>query len=257
MLPANSLEDIVAALEESLGEITEYVPRFSVSTDVGLLIPGGPPDAAFDWDEVTRVQWSKIVGVLFCSPTSKLGRDEVVPHLDYFHHRSALFVDFFCVGYGAHWPASHMPGEARIVAEVDGTQWVFSPQHFNATRAQLERAARWQYSGETDLLLAVARQPSAGSARLDFSTAIACNLEAMVRDEAITSARAFFEQIFRFGEAYDGADPVHLLSDRMGLKAGGNFLLEAVLTLVPEAVRKGYRQARHFAVSDVSRPAVA
>jgi hypothetical protein len=253
MLPANSLEDITAALDESLGEITEYVPHFEVSTDAGLMIPGGPPDAELDWDEVTRVQWSKIVGILFCSPGSKLGRDEVLPHLDYFHHRSAEFVDFFCVGYGAYWPASHMPAQAKVVAEIGDTQWLFSPGHFNATRAELERIASWHYSGETDLLLAVARKPESQPARLDLSTAIACNLEEMVRDNAITSVRAFFEQVFRFGESYQGSDPVYMLSDRMGMKAGGNFLMEAVLRLVPDTVRASYKAARHFAVRDVSR----
>lgn len=253
MLPANSLADITQALDRSLGESITHVPRPAISLNAGLFVPGPPPEPKIEWIEVTRFQWSKVVGILFCSPASKLGRDEVLPNLEYFHHRSGMFVDFFCVGYGAYWPDSHTPPETKVVAEIENTKWLFSPRDFNATRAELERLASWNYSGESDLVLAVARKHESQPARLDLSTAIACNLEEMARDGAITSARAFFEQIFRFGEAYTGSDPVFSLSDRMGVKAGSNFLMEAVLSLVPESVRKSYRAAKHFAVRDASR----
>ena len=253
MLPANSLADITQALDQTLGESTTYVSRPVIPINAGLFVAGRPPEPEIEWTEVTRVQWSKVVGILFCSPASKLGKDEVLPNLEYFHHRSGLFVDFFCVGYGAYWPESHTPPETKVVAEIDNTKWLFSPRDFNATRAELERLANWTYSGESDLVLAVARKRESQPARLDLSTAIACNLEEMSRDGAITSARAFFEQIFRFGETYSGSDPVFSLSDRMGLKVGSNFLMEAVLGLVPESVRKSYKAAKHFAVRDASR----
>lgn len=253
MLPANSLADITQALDRTLGESKTRVPKPVISTNVGLMVAGRPPEPAIEWTEVTRVQWSKIVGILFCSPASQLGKDEVLPNLEYFHHRSGTFVDFFCVGYGAHWPESHTPPEARVVAEIGKTRWLFSPEDFNATRAELQRMANWVYSGESDLLLAVARKSESQVARLDLSTAIACNLEEMLRDGAITSARAFFEQIFRFGETYTGSDPVFALSDRMGMRAGSNFLMDTVLSLVPESVRTSYKAAKHFAIRDVSR----
>jgi hypothetical protein len=253
MLPVNSLADITQSLDQTLGESTTYVPRPVLSTNAGLFVAGRPPEPEIEWKAVTRVQWSKIVGILFCSPASKLGKEEVLPNLEYFHHRSGAFVDFFCVGYGAYWPESHCPPETRVVAEIDSTKWLYSPRDFNATRAELERLASWKYSGESDLLLAVARKRHSEPAKLDLSTAIACNLEEMARDQAITSVRAFFEQIFRFGEKYKGSDPVFSLSDRMGTKAGANFIMEAVLGLLPETVKKSYKAAKHFAVRDVSR----
>ena len=42
------------------------------------------------------------------------------------------------------------------------------------------------------------------------------------------------------------------LSDRFGAKAGSNFLMDLVFSVLPEAAAKGYKSARHFAVRDIS-----
>jgi len=173
--------------------------------------------------------------------------------LDYFHQRSGRFVDFFCVGYGAYWPPSHWPPGTKVVSKLGHTSWLFSPRHFNQARDEIEQQSKWSYSGETDLILTVARKAANQPATVDLGNAIACNLEQMIRDQAISSMRAFFEQIFRFGEKYTGEDPVTSLSDKLGVKAGSTFLLEAVLTLVPESARNLYKSARHFAIRDISK----
>src|SRR6516164_2226036 len=41
----------------------------------------------------------RMVGVLFAKPGSKLTKDEIIPNLDYFYHRSADHIDFFLAGY--------------------------------------------------------------------------------------------------------------------------------------------------------------
>ena len=54
-------------------------------------------------------------------------------------------------------------------------------------------------------------------------------------------------------EDYDGNDPIWHLSDKYGMKIGARTLEEAILSLLPEGVRKGYRAAKHFAITDISR----
>lgn len=255
MIPTQSLQEIQRSIDTSLGVKTRRVSKRVLVAELGFMVPGRPTAPRYKTEivEERTELWSKLVGVLFCLPTSKTGKEEILPNLDYFHHRSALFVDFFCVGYGTH-PGTG-PDELRPapVSVVDNAQWRFSSQEFNNCRAAIESLTKWQFSGETDLLLAVARKPKSGQATLDYSCAIACNLEEMIRDEAITSVRAFFEKLFQFGEQFTGPDPVWKLSDKLGVQSATGLLEDAVLTLVPEVVRKRYKAARHFAVSNVGR----
>ena len=253
MIPAHSLHSVLTDLNETLGIKTVKQEVVVPSGKIGLMVAGQPIVESFETRTVTVTieQWSKLIGVLFCRPESSLGEEEVTNNLNYFHYRSDRFVDFYCVGYSAG--ESSDSGHANHpVACIEGVDWGFSPKRYNFFRAQLENVSRWKYSGETDLVLVVARKQHGTAAALDFSTAIACNLERMKKDGAFTSVRAFFEQIFRFGETYQGSDPVWVLSDRMGLEKGKNFLQEAVLSLLPETVRKFYHSAKDYAVQDIS-----
>ena len=196
---------------------------------------------------------SKLVGLLFCRPASKFGA-EIVKDMGYFHLRSGAYVDVYCAGYGAAWPPGHH-ADQKAVATVAGIEWFFSERAFVALLAEIESRTRWQYSGETELVLLAAR----GNLRkmqgaLDFRDVIACNLEAMQKDGAISSSAAFFEVLFRFGASHDYQEnPLWTLSDELGISQGKGFILELLLRLVPEQARKLYKSARHFAVRDITK----
>lgn len=255
MIPSKSLESIRACLDDALGIRTRHVSKRVLEPSIGLMVAGRPPSPRYKTliTEERTEQWSKLVGLLFCMPNSKPGKDEVLPHLDYFHHRSASFVDFFCIGYERIAESDAKEAWPQPVAVAGNARWHFSASDFNLCRGQIEAETKWRFSGETDLLLAVARKPKHGQAFLDYSCAIACNLEEMARDNAIQSIRSFFEKIFQFGEQYQGDDPIRKLSDKFGLTGGGQFLQETVLSLLPEALKKQYKATKHFAISDVSK----
>lgn len=254
MIPTPSLQSIYTALDASLGETTRRVVKRVPIEEFGFMVAGSAPRTRYRNEvvEERHVQWSKLVGILCAPPSSKAAKDEILASLDYFHHRSGLFVDFFCVGYER--PTTTSGASLRPAATmVAGHEWQFDAQEFNLTREQLERECNWTFSGETDLILAVARKDRSGRAWVDYSCAIACNLEEMVRDGAISSVRSFFETIFRFGQKHKGDDPVWTLSDQLGIAQGGQLLQEAILTLLPEVVRRRYKSAKHLAIRDVSR----
>lgn len=255
MIPSRSLEQIAASIDSGLGVKTRRVTKMVLDQSLGLMVPGQAPSLRYTTKVVEErtEQWSKLVGILFCMPASKPGKEEILPNLDYFHHRSALFVDFFCVGYEAKNPSDAIDSNKQPVATVNKQQWTFDAAEFNLCRAQLESEIQWRYSGETELLLAVARKVKGSTASLDYTSVVACNLEEMNRDAAFGSIRAFFEKIFQFGEQYKGTDPVWQLSDKFGLSGGGNLLVEAVLSLLPEVLKKQYKASKHFVVKDVSR----
>ena len=190
---------------------------------------------------------SKLVGVLFCQPHSKAGKDEILPGLDYFHIRTGRFLDIVCAGYQPYEAKHGVP-----VATVDGQSWGYSAAAFNDSRQKLQLDTKWKYSGETDLLLAVARKDPVGTIRMDYSCVISCKLEQMIRDGAISSIRSFFEQLSGFSEQYCGVNHTIALSDQYGLKETGALLADGVLKLVPAVLEKHYRSAKHFVISDVS-----
>ncbi len=190
----------------------------------------------------------RMVGLLFAPPQARLAHDEIVPSLDYFHHRSGNHIDFFCAGYSRY---GFTPGQRPVTR--DDPPWMFSTEVFDRFLRDIERRSRWRYSGEADLLLMNGRRGSdEEAASLDFSSAIVCDLDCMIRDQAIHSARRFFEDVFRFAESVTAPDPTWGFADQMGLRAAGSALKRVILSLLPKGLGADYQRAEHFAIRDVS-----
>ncbi len=250
MIAAHSLEILLEHVRNDLRK--QVVERFvsKPSTRLDYMNFGRELHSEITKVKVDEGQLSKLIGILFCSPESELGKNEIVPHLNYFHVRSSYFVDFFCAGYGAYWSNEEYK-DKEFVRKIAGIDWLYSPSAYDAFRKEIESAANWEYSGETDLILVTAKRIESG-VYLDFPTAIVCNLEELKRIEAITSVRSFFEKIFRFGENFTNQDPVYRLSDVLGVEAGKSFLKEAVLSMLPINLDKFYKKAAPFAIRDIS-----
>jgi hypothetical protein len=156
---------------------------------------------------VNQSRWSKeprIAGLLFAQPKSPLAQAEIVPQLEYFHHRSGNDVHFFCGGYSAY---ANVYRDNQPVVRINETQWYFSPMQFNLLRQQIEVKTSWRYSGGTDLVL-VDVNISPEKASLDLNSAVLFPLERMKQDGVIISVATFFEEIFRFAENYKGNNAV-------------------------------------------------
>lgn len=189
-----------------------------------------------------------MVGLLFAPPHAPLAKEEIVRSLDYFHHRSKNHIDFFCAGYSRCGITS---GERPVTS--DDSPWVFSNEAFERFRRDIERRSRWQYSGETDLLLMNGRRGNdEESAYLDFSSAVVCDLERMKQDGAIHSVRRFLEGVFRFAESVTEPDPTWGFSDEMGVWTARSALTRVILSLLPNYLSDVYREAEHFTICDLS-----
>ncbi len=193
---------------------------------------------------------TKLVGLLFAHPNAPISKNEIVNHLNHFHHRSGEAVDFFCVGYGAYWPKDQYPDQIKATC-IDGVDWFYSDKAFSKVVDELESETKWTYSGETELLLITARKSSDGKTSLDYGTAVVCNLEAMLKDKAFSSVRSFFEGVFRFAKQNTASNEAWGLSDERGLLVGKSAIKEAVLSLLPKTLRDSYKQAEHYAVKNI------
>ena len=192
---------------------------------------------------------TRMIGLLFAPREARLAKDEIIPGLDYFHHRSGNHIDFFCAGYSRY---GFTPGERPVTQ--DDPPWMFSAEAFDRFRRDIERRSRWRYSGEADLLLMNGtRGVDEGAASLDFSSTIVCDLDRMIQDHAIHSARRFFEDVFRFAEGVETLDPTWGFSDEMGARTASSALKRVILSLLPKDLGTDYRRAEHFAIRDVSR----
>ncbi len=251
MYEAFSLDKIVSKVDSSLPRkviITKKEPEqvMYLMTSLNMDAP-----TRYRTVRVEESRNSKLIGILFAHPNSPLAKYEIVDHLNQFHYRSGEAVDFFCVGYGAYWPENYQP-DIRKATSIDGTDWLFSDAAFSQVIDEIEALTTWEYSGETELLLLSAIKDDSGEAKLDFGSAIVCNLEAMSKDQAFTSVRAFFEGIFRFAKKNSCSNPAWGLSDAAGLRVAGSSLKAAVLSLLPYNLKEAYMKAEHYAIRNIA-----
>ncbi|WP_020586359.1 hypothetical protein [Desulfobacter curvatus] len=229
MIPALSLKDIKASVASN------------IFGDNGCGYPPQPD---------TR---TVMVGILFASPGTNLADKEILPRLDYYHHRAGKNIDFYCAGYTQGWEGGEDAYGCNDYKKAGLDGWVYSNKRFVDLCKELSQLSKWKYSGETDLILINAKHDAKSrSAQIDFSSAILCQLDSMKKDGAIESVAEFFERIFQYAESADSHDPTWGFSDKQGVKETGLCLSRLIFSLIPKNVAKSYMKARHYAVRDIS-----
>jgi hypothetical protein len=224
----------------------EPVPEFGYMTPQAINSP-----TRYQTVRSTEKRQSKLVGILLCHPNSPLAKSEILGHLPQFHIRSGEAIDFFCAGYGAYWPPNHHVDQ-NVVARINKEDWLFSNEAFNQVIEELERESKWEFSGETELLLIPVSKSSDGGVTFQYQDSIVCNLEAMAKDDAFTSVRAFFELIFRFAKSKSAEDSTWEFSDKLGMGVAGNMLKDFIISLLPKPLQSGYKKASHYAVKNIA-----
>jgi len=189
------------------------------------------------------------IGVLFANPHTPYVKNEILPSLEYFHHRSGENFDFYCCGYGAYWPPNQY-ADQLVVTSIQGANWLFSQQAFAEVVTSFEENTRWRYSGETELLLLDINKSKTTNTKLAIESAVVLNLESMQKDQAITSGRSLFEKIIRFAQHKDGRGAFEF-SDAAGVDAARKTMKSAILSLLPTSVASGYQRAENFAVREI------
>jgi hypothetical protein len=186
-----------------------------------------------------------ITGILFARPESHFAQKDILPYIDYWHHRSDCYTDFFCPGYELDSPSA----DRVEVATVGGSKWYLSNEEFVQFLEQLEAHTSWHYSGGCELLVTNARyDASKDTASLDLSTAIAIDLETAQKDKAFRDVTGLSETIFQFAKNLNEAtdDPCWEFSDRQGLRLIKGSLKEFLLHYLPKWLKPEAQKAFHF-----------
>jgi hypothetical protein len=167
-------------------------------------------------------------------PDNKVVKDEILPRLDYWHHRSGTAVDFVCLGFSER---SDETPDGRAFAQIV---------------RMLERHFSWKYSGETDLLVFNGRYDTlSGQAVFDLTQGVALTLERALEAKAISSVGALMEDLFRVTEAHRGDNPAWAFSDSQGLRIAGSGLKNLLLAFLPNWARDDVAKGLHFHVRDL------
>jgi len=197
-----------------------------------------------------------MVGLLFARPHSQLGKEEVVPNIDHFNHRSGKHIDFFFAGYGA---GEGVGSKAKPLKKMFKNlllkaNWAFDEELYVKFQDEIKERSKYRPSGGTDLILLNAKYNSEkDEAYLDFKGAVLCYLDRMKKDGSIISVEMLFERIIQYAENSAGDDPTWGFSDERGRERLGSALKKLILSFLPRNLGEDVMQAAHYAVVDISK----
>lgn len=198
-----------------------------------------------------------LTGILLARPEDSLTKDEILPNLDFWSHRSGEWVDFFCVGYLPRWFADSTSGLPAVVTVGNG-EWAFARTAFVELLTDIESATGVEYDGSPCLLLLNCYyEGTRNRARLDYSRIVWINFREAISEKAISTPTQLAEYVFQFAKganahprAKPSADPVWEFSDGIGRRILKRSVVDALLGFLPDAIRPNAKRAIHFVVKE-------
>lgn len=171
-------------------------------------------------------------------------RDEIASSFEFWSRDSGEHFDMFFPGWYFH------NGKLR-----------FNLNRFVEYRKEIERVSRWQYSGETDILIVnfdyclQTRQ-----AQFAFDEVIILPVEDMIREKRIGSLAVLLSYIHnaaRKSRKPGKHSAVWEMSDRIGFLRGRQSLWEALKKFVLKDFAQVYDNVRPFGVVDLRRRSIS
>lgn len=207
-------------------------------------------------DKVNRC----LVAFLFADSGFDLVKKEIFPFLKRFNTRSGYLTHFFFVGYireSLAW--NYMDSECVLEGGSDSEKWYFSAEAFEKFRSELEARTSWKYSGGVDFLLldAVRNNPLDSNEKhsliLNFDQVVSFDLVDARESKRIPHLSKFFEGVFRCSEEKREEAKTTKYSDKQLLPLCISVAEGAIKTVIPGYVVDGIKNAKQFAVQNLSR----
>ena len=182
------------------------------------------------------------VGILITRPELPTGKD-ILNSLEYYHFRTGKLVNFYLLGYGAYWNSDYP--DSKIVTTIDNVNWSFSNQMFALFIEDLEKNSKWQYSGESELLLVDLKEGN-----LSYEKMMQFYLDKMIRDGIIYSVDQFFENLFRICK---DKDSLNQISNAFGMNKANQVSIDVLLDKLPLGLGNVFIQEKYFCVKNMER----
>lgn len=177
------------------------------------------------------------IGVFVTRPDLESGKS-ILNSLNYFHYLTGQSVNFYLPGFGAYWGNNYPDKE--VVAIINETEWYFSDEQFVNFTRKLERNTKWIYSGESELILLPLIE-----GKIDSQKILIFFLDDMLRDGAIKSVSAFFQQLSRLFESKS------TLSEIQSALRKDNFIeliKETILKNLPHSIGDIITKEKYFVI---------
>lgn len=153
--------------------------------------------AASTYEEIVDyercIENKEIVVFLFVKPTTQDAID-IIQEFEYIHYNSAKYCSIYAIGYSDN-PEKSTDKHYRKVTEIVNSEWYFSNKAFVDFKNNLESRIKWEYSGETEVLI-LQNNPD-GKDPLNFSNYVAIDVNMGLREGYIESFQRFMESLIR------------------------------------------------------------
>lgn len=183
-----------------------------------------------------------IIGILFTRPDLDVGKS-ILNSLNYYHHLSGYNTNFYLPGYGAYWYGKYPDGQ--VVTRINGTEWSFSDKMFVDFVNDFEKYSRWEYSGESELLMVEYKD-----GRLFYDRVIQFYLDNMLRDNVIVSIPSFFQELLRICRQDKSLQSIRNTF-------GGEKLIhitgEGILNNIPAVFGNTLKRERYFCIKNYNK----
>jgi hypothetical protein len=183
-----------------------------------------------------------MVGILITRPDLEVGKS-ILESLNYYHHVTGKNINFYLPGYGAYWYETYPDG--KVVSKINGTEWSYSDKMFVEFIDDLEKYSKWEYSGESELLMLEYKDGA-----LCFEGMMRFYLDNMLRDNVIVSVSSFVQQLSRICKK-DRA--IEEISNAFGRNKLLQVTKETILEKLPSYFGNVVTQEKYFCVRNYSK----
>lgn len=140
-----------------------------------------------------QVENMEIVVFLFVKPTNQ-DANNIIHEFEYIHYNSWEYCSIYAIGYSDD-PEKHSDRHYTKVANIIEGDWYFSNKAFVEFKNNLERRIKWEYSGETEIL--ILQNNPGGRDSLNFANYVAIDVNKGLREGYIDSFQRFMESLIR------------------------------------------------------------
>lgn len=181
------------------------------------------------------------IGILITRPDLEVGKS-IMDSLNYYHHVTRGNINFYLPGYGAYWYGAYPDG--KIVSKINGGDWSYSDKMFVNFISDMEKYSKWEYSGESELLLLEYKDGI-----LSFDGMMRFYLDDMLRDNVITSVSMF---ITKLSKVCKQDSELRSIRNSFGKKEFMNVTIQAVSELLPTYFRDIIKHEKYFCIGNYS-----
>ena len=146
--------------------------------------------AASTYEEIERIESQvenmEIVVFLFARPTE----EKILKEFEYIHYNSAKYCSIYAIGYTDDFAKAEDQTYRKVDAMMQ-RDWYFSTKAFTEFKEKLQDRIRWNYSGETEVLV-LQNNPGQKNV-LNFQNYVAINVNKGIREEYIDSFQSFID----------------------------------------------------------------